>query len=833
MNIGKIYLTEIQFEKMWSLIHYELDLLYNNKKCSALIIYNNVYIICTSTSHKFVEDLYWKIGDFLYEILKANKHKIFESDRWISEYTIFYKKYLAFVKSINELADYLNQYITTKSIYNFAFLLWERCILQKCFKYKKINLGEHIIFHDNPEEIKICIESLKNIIVDPKMPLLYYSERYEKYAFSNIIDKCTDFVNKFKKDDIFEYLESVNIFIKNERVRRKNIFLKESWNKLDLIIEDILIVQKKKWIKNEIYKILIEHNLPVEILNTIRNSMTDNKKSFSLDDFIPGTRNGNAPQVKSNRINDFKKETNLQSNCKTISNFTKNEMTHFPLNDFYALFSSNIQNLYTYTTPALNQMKIITKHLSIVKFSSDILESVLLKFLTNQILSFNHLLDKNIETLYIFYTLFEHVVKVGFHNSKMYYLILKKKLKEVYNSLNPSLSTRLIKFSNLIISGDCVLEKKYVTLRKGFIDFYARSEICNFNEEEGIDYWGDNESSSSSNNEEILEVNYEEIIPFDNPEKLKSKEEPPMKNQVYTHKRNVSLPDLSKAPNVSYKDSALLRVFVYLYDLVDDKIDFFKKYLREVSRRVLLYEVNYYKELEIFTLLTCEDRDLKLKGEIMFSEMKDFTSTKSGIILLTESAWALDIENINIKIPDIFTDKMKNVEKSRVNWAWEYSVVVIELGDKEFRLNFLQYIIINLFNNYKFITKLIIKNETGMTQSLLEITVKSLITSKLLISENDKFILNCKAETTNVVDYFIKEDLNKEHEIDKEMYYLCKISNTMKKYKNMSESDTLKTIKEMHTDKFIFSNDDFSNSVKILIEKGIIEKCEGSLKYIP
>ena len=60
MNIGKSHLTQVNFDKLWNSIQHELTLLYNNKKCSALIIYNNIYIVCTSTSHKYVEDLYGK-----------------------------------------------------------------------------------------------------------------------------------------------------------------------------------------------------------------------------------------------------------------------------------------------------------------------------------------------------------------------------------------------------------------------------------------------------------------------------------------------------------------------------------------------------------------------------------------------------------------------------------------------------------------------------------------------------------------------------------------------------------------------------------------------------
>ncbi|KAK6089996.1 hypothetical protein P3W45_001042 [Vairimorpha bombi] len=848
MNIGKSHITQVHFNKLWEMIEHELTLLYKDSKCSGSVIYNNIYIICTSTSNKYVEDLYWKIGDFLYDILRVSKKQIYESEFWIREYTIVYKKYLDFVSSVNHIADYLNQFITTKSIYQFAFLLWERCILQSCAKYKGSNLGEHLIDHENLDEVSLCIQSFKQIVVEQEKPLLYYVERYEKYALSKVIDTLNQFLKTNSSADIHEYTVRLKNFTKQLREKRKKIFLKESWKKHDMIVEDLLVNQKKKWMKNEIFKIINQHVLPVEILNTIRNSMNESKKCepTKIDEFD----DGNAPQFKSSSISeiplvgDFNFNTNISQSIKKFdaANLLINEKTPpLPLNDFYALFSDNIPSLYTYTTPALNTMKEISMNLSLIKQASEVLDSVLLKYLSAQLNAHNHLLDKKIETLYIFYTLFNHVVRVGFLNSKSANHTLTIKLKEVFNSLTPSLTTRLIDFSNIIVKGECVVEKKTIICRKGFIDFYEKNETLNLNEEEGIDYWGDEESDQEISIDQVscnsVPIDVHQAVPFANPDdKIPSKEDFDVSDtKIYKQRRNKSLPDLSATHlrTGSYKDSALLRVFIHLYDLVDDKLDFFKKYLAEMAKRVLLHGANYYKELEIFNLLDCDDRDLALKGEVMFTDMLSMINDESGVYLLTESAWNLDYDTLNITLPIFFNDITTSVTKSRVKWAWEYSIVYIEINKKVFKLNFLQYLIIDLFNTHTKINRDLIRIRTQLHSFILENVIRSLTKARLVYINNDFLYLDTNCDTLNISDYYTKEDMSKLHEINKEMYYLCKISNIMKREKKMGKEELYMDICKCHTNKFDISDDEILKGIKGCLDKGIIEEKDEFYIYLP
>ena len=75
----------------------------------------------------------------------------------------------------------------------------------------------------------------------------------------------------------------------------------------------------------------------------------------------------------------------------------------------------------------------------------------------------------------------------------------------------------------------------------------------------------------------------------------------------------------------------------------------------------------------------------------MFFDMKSLISTKSRVHLLTESAWCLDIEQINIIIPNIFRDDINSVSNKKVKWAWEYSTVIVKMFNNEYRVNILLF----------------------------------------------------------------------------------------------------------------------------------------------
>ena len=217
----------------------------------------------------------------------------------------------------------------------------------------------------------------------------------------------------------------------------------------------------------------------------------------------------------------------------------------------------------------------------------------------------------------------------------------------------------------------------------------------------------------------------------------------------------------------------------------------------------------------------------------MFFDIKSLISTKSRVHLLTESAWCLDIEQINIIIPNIFRDDINSVSNKKVKWAWEYSTVIIEMLNNEYRMNLIQYLIVSLFNKYDCITESIIELETGLTYKTLSNTIKSLIKSKFVYLEDDKIFLCCNCTNKNIVDFYIKDHTDDSHEINKEMYYLSKIANIMKRYKKMLKEELANQIKNIQTEKFNFREEDFFMGLKTGIEKGIVEELDDVCIYIP
>ena len=125
----------------------------------------------------------------------------------------------------------------------------------------------------------------------------------------------------------------------------------------------------------------MQHTLPVEILDTIRNSMSEDQKCTKVKDVELCTEETNGKykqEYKNTVINDSKKDYKNYYKNRSNDTICKNvNLPHIPLNDFYILSSSNFSNLYTWTTQTLNDVAYLTKKLSIVGYGKDILDEVL------------------------------------------------------------------------------------------------------------------------------------------------------------------------------------------------------------------------------------------------------------------------------------------------------------------------------------------------------------------------------------------------------------------------------------------------------------------------
>lgn len=724
MNIGRTTLTPLQFQGLWLSIQNELLNLYKGYKCKSVLVYDNIYIICTSITQKYVEELYWKIGDFLYERLREMRPSIFKKD-WIYNYTIYFDKFKQFVDTINDLLFYLNQFISTKSIHNFAFLLWERCILQNVKSNTSYeNMTDALLHYDNFEinDIELPIDNIpdgylnknyctftdtniiynkaintfKYIIVDTKYPLLYYTERYENYYLNSIKEKYEEFT-KNNNLNIIDYIKQAYKFIQENRYLRQFKLLPESYTKLELILEDILIIQRRKFIKTELFKILFQHKIPSEVLNVIMNSNSNTNTKVNLE-----------VQINSDNISEVSPQ-----NFSLSTGFKDSFADYTEINDFYALYDIVNPKLYTFSSEILHLVNDLSIKLITVPYGYKIIKDVLIKYLDTELQTHKHLLNRRIESLYIFFIVFKKVVEIGFNNLLIDSLNLK--LKEVYNNLKPNLIKRLIEFSNSIFDDNDIKREnlknrdfqifKLDEQKKEKIDFYKNNEY-NFNEEyfnEEINLISENEEEVKIENTNVKKevdnnLNNVDILNkksmTENNKILHNYDDATILKTTSYKQKNKSLPDLTKhLDEQTYKEKAQKRVFIVLYDLIDDKTEFIKNYLSELTKRLLIKNSNLNKEYEIFKIFNNPDcKEIIKNGEIMFRDLKN--SINKSTKILTSNAWPIN-SNINIKMPIELNQYIKDPV---LKYNWEYSTIEISFGENLFLLNLLQFCVLVAIN---------------------------------------------------------------------------------------------------------------------------------------
>ncbi|TBU11493.1 hypothetical protein CWI38_1178p0010, partial [Hamiltosporidium tvaerminnensis] len=93
--------------------------------------------------------------------------------------------------SISQMCNFLNETLvsskTARKIEDFAFLLWERCVIQHIDINFIVNLLISCI--DTPTYIRNILLCFKSVIFDINNPLLYYKEVYEERVIKHITCK--------------------------------------------------------------------------------------------------------------------------------------------------------------------------------------------------------------------------------------------------------------------------------------------------------------------------------------------------------------------------------------------------------------------------------------------------------------------------------------------------------------------------------------------------------------------------------------------------------------------------------------------------------------------
>lgn len=234
MNIGRKLLTDSEFANLWGILYQEFHSLSTTSSCNTSLVYNTIYVICTSNS--FLEEkLYWKIGDFLYSRCKHHRDEILSSQDYIAEYALRFREYDILVMSINRLGCFLNESTKGRKLSDFGYLLWERVVIQNL----RNEFFEEVFDYPRDDRLDV-IGSFEKIVPDPDMKMLYYIEKYEKVAIERLRSKYRGTA----VTDLFEFCKHASNVAKDEEKRMGTRFLRLSYPKVRRALEDALLGER-------------------------------------------------------------------------------------------------------------------------------------------------------------------------------------------------------------------------------------------------------------------------------------------------------------------------------------------------------------------------------------------------------------------------------------------------------------------------------------------------------------------------------------------------------------------------------------------------------------
>ncbi|ADM11844.1 E3 ubiquitin ligase subunit cullin [Encephalitozoon intestinalis ATCC 50506] len=741
MDIGRKPLSDEDFGSAWKSIEKELRKLSSGGLCSGLEIYNNIYTVCTSSTPRLENKLYWKIGDFVYMRAREIRKEVFEAKDWIKEYNEGFRKFRQMVFAIDELCDFLNECVKGRTMRDLGFLLWERCVLQQTMKYKHTTLGFELVNQERIEVIKDAIESFRLIVPDLKKPMLYYTQRYEQFALQKIGSKYQEEIRSMC-GEVEKYSFYVREKIWYEKSIREKIFLEESWEKMEEILEEVFILNKREYLFAEIYKIMSMHRLPVEILDKISKEMEHDKHR---------------------------------------------EVGGYRTNDFYELQNDDEPKV-KHSDVFLERMSVLYRNLSGLKSACEIFREVFTRYVREESERHVDVYSKGIETLYIFHCMLRHVVDVGFLGDHEYFKILKREFSTSCMKLRPSLEARLLEFSDWIVG--------------------ENSNVFRFLDRE----FEKNTGGSHLD------------LPFLGPGKVKEE-------------------GLELGRRFEGKNEFLRQVFGTLYKMIENKHVFYEMYLSGLGRRLLEKGPNLYEEKKLISLMKRKgNQDFIKKAETMVADINISLSynkdTDRFVWVLTQAYWPQQAEAPLIRIPESL-EMIKRVYDSKFNkkklcWAWNLGSVCVEIYGVEIQMNVLQYSVIDLFNRHEQVDFEKALSATKMGTKVIGDVLKSLVDSGLLVCAEGWYrIGDIFGIEKDIRGFYCSESVSMVHEIDKNSYYQSLASRILKRRKRMCMDDIVKETQAEHTERFGYDEVIFSEAIRILGDKGIIEEVEDAYVYLP
>ncbi|ELA42607.1 uncharacterized protein VICG_00359 [Vittaforma corneae ATCC 50505] len=801
MEIGRRMLSESEFSNLWGVLYQEFYNLSVTNTCDATLVYNTIYIICTSGS-SFENKLYWKIGDFLLNRCKIHRDQIIESKDYIGEYIIRFEEYQKLVESIHSLGTFLNDCVKEKKLNEFGYLLWERMVIQSFNDTFFIDVFQY------PGDIMKILNSFEKITPDTNQKLLYYREKYEKVALQQIRSKY----KTIGFSSLLEFCDVTKIIVSRETEYMKRYMLSCSYDRVKQVLEECLLSVKY-------------YELLVNLKNFFHINNLENYNSF-INNFL-NTEENSQNSVLSNNLkynrDDYRSLNQIEDDSR--SDFTVSfEPGHKPISD-RADDSENISGAFVCDNQNILSVSDGYEHLNDEKIdiTKIYIENI---FRTNKtFVQLQGIINKKRENTFeiakyksynpVFINIMESlgILDAGFALiKKAYALYIESMLKSNMNVLESSVKQvhLMLETLDIFCNADC----QYI-LYSLFRQYLQRTKpcfmkrLCEFTQQMVV---GDKEDLISN------------LKPFEPDENTK--------------------------------------IFCTSMELISDRSEFMNMYQNALKERIISGESNLRKEYSILNSMEIsqDDRLYKMLEEIEECRSKfkllnsiywNIEPENSSLILpvdllreLKAEVPNLTILNSNGKLPLSFSSqnhqcidsvemkyrlKGEDSQEKTVQIAHQYSRIVLSINGILIRMNIYQYIVIDrLYKGPENIAN--IAKMTGISDQILKTVIHSLMEHSILKFARGFYYLSCEDIQECDISCIGNQEERMILDVCVDSYIQALGVKVLKKVKRIDVGKLIKEIKGLSR---LEVNEEFvTDSLKKLVDKGMAETKNNTIEYV-
>lgn len=768
MEIGRKSIGDEEFCRLWACLYQEFYNLSSTNRCDATVVYNTIYMICTSDSN-LEERLYWKIGDFFYNRSKMHKDQILQSSDYLQEYIKRYKEYSKLVESIHSLGSFLNNCVKGRKLNDFGYLLWERVVIQNMNAMFFENVFEYA--GDNR---LVILESFERVVPDSSQPLLYYKEKYERVALKKIIAKykVTNISN------LEQFYKGIKTIVDFENSSMMNTFLACSYEEVHNALEECFLSVKY-------YEIV--YNL-IEFINAY-NVTNINKSSEN------NLNNGNTSNMFGIPCNDPDQNDMNQVHFVENKQQFHNSQTNF---DYEKVSDEHIESLKSLLETDLTVHKALVAIQPLINKKRTSETVKLESYKKAQTSLFRQLLDC-FGSLNAGYSLLK----------KAYALYVNSVIKNSANILNSSINNVVDLFNSLNIFED---KDCYMILLSIFKDYLQRSKPCYM---QRICIF----THSLAKDPENLPLQDQKpfssdlIVLFQSAINLISD----MKEFLNMY-QEILRDRLLNRSSVIIREIRILRI---LELSLDDK-------LYKMIHGIDHFESNFKILNSLYWNIEPQSPNLPLPAELL----REMSLRKPEMQLFLKDGRQQTISQLNVPNNELISLKLrinKNGTESRLlTLAHQYSKIQLSINSKLATFNIYQYVVICLLMKESLGINEIVRM-VGINESVAIKVVESLVNHNFLSFNSGIYTINCVDIQSG--DYSkIDQNTDQVKDICIESYLQTLGAKILKNRRKIEGNGLINEMKMLS--KIDVTNQTIESAIKKLIDKGLAEHKEGHLEFV-